>query len=419
MRPANPRRWWRAVFLGLVLAFVLPHAAYAATASPAPSAFDRRVDAISVRRLLTAPPAELVDPARQHGARVVTDLRQALFFLWAAAHIATFAWLWRSGRAARIRDALRRRLRSRVRLRLAFGAVLGSLPPLAGLPFALVSYRIGFNVGLTDEQLGFWLAHAALIGLADALAGAIMVTVALELVDRTRLWYVWFTAFVYVCALAVVTVYPVIMPSAYADAPLLAAHMDAAAPIEVRRTSGRTNTLVARTAGLGPFTRIMLGDTLARVTTEPELRYVIARQSAHVRHADVVKLALAGITLFVIAAALAVLISDRIGFRRDDDPLARLALVSALIGTMTIVLLPLYDAYARGLEWRADEDARQTLNDTVGAVRFLVRRSDDDMIPLCYRRSSSWYFADHPALGSRIAEMRGTQDPCPRSPFTR
>ena len=70
-------------------------------------------------------------------------------------------------------------------------------------------------------------------------------------------------------------------------------------------------------------------------------------------------------------------------------------------------------------ERRVSEDARQMLKSPVGAVRFLVRRADHDLISLCYRRSSSWYFADHPALGSRIAAMRRTEDPCPHSPATR
>ena len=148
--------------------------------------------------------------------------------------------------------------------------------------------------------------------------------------------------------------------------------------------------------------------------TAPELGYVLAHEDAHVAHRDVLKVTLMWTTLLVLACVLAVLISDRIGFRRDDDVLSRLALVGAFLGGAALLIFPLYNGYARGIEYRADEDARQRLSDPSAAIRFLVRRADDDMVTLCERRSSSWYFADHPALGSRIAAMRGSEDPCPR-----
>jgi Zn-dependent protease with chaperone function len=142
----------------------------------------------------------------------------------------------------------------------------------------------------------------------------------------------------------------------------------------------------------------------------------VEHEDAHVAHNDDLKLALIATTMFVFAVALAVLISDRIGFRRDDDAVSRLALVAAFLGGVLLVMFPLFNAYARGIEYRADEDARHRLRDPASAVRFLVRRADHDLVPLCYRRSSSWYFADYPAIGSRIAALRGSEDPCPHSP---
>ena len=158
---------------------------------------------------------------------------------------------------------------------------------------------------------------------------------------------------------------------------------------------------------------------LVAAATPPEISYVVAHEDAHVRHNDVLKMALIATTMFVFAVAIAVLISDRVGFRRDDDAVSRLALVGAFLGGVSLLLFPLFNGYARGIQYRADEDARQALREPTGAVRFMVRRADHDLVPLCYRRSSSWYFADHPALGSRIAAMRGSEDPCPHSPATR
>jgi hypothetical protein len=47
-------------------------------------------------------------------------------------------------------------------------------------------------------------------------------------------------------------------------------------------------------------------------------------------------------------------------------------------------------------------------------VRLFVRRADDDLVALCGRRTVRWYFESRPPLGSRIAAISKTADPCPR-----
>ncbi len=400
-----------------VLVACITAGATAATAPALRTTFDLRVDALSDHALLSKPPQDLVDPARQRAARTITDLRQGVFFFWAGAQIWAFAWLWRSGRAARLRDLLRRRVRSRWGYRAAFGASLGLLAPLAGLPYAFIAYRIGFNVGLTEEVIGSWLLDYARGMLVDAVGASVAVALVLELVDRTRLWYVAYLAILFAVSIEIVAADPVVFtPLTTQLTPL---PISAAAPVEMSNASARSRTLKASTTGIGPATRIILSDVLLAAATAPEIAYVVDHENAHVEHNDVLKMALIAIAMFVFSVAVAVLVSDRIGFRRDDDAVSRLALVGAFLGGVSLVMFPLFNAYARGIEYRADEDARHVRDNSVAAVRFLVRRADHDLIPLCYRRSSSWYFADHPALGSRIAEMRETEDPCPHSPATR
>lgn len=400
--------------LALCAVVVIALSGSVTTASAAPesdmrSRFDLRVDALPRASLVTLPPKELVDPSRQRGARIVTDVQQSLFFVWAAAQIFAFGWLWRSGNAARLRDWLRRRLRNVRVVRIAFGAILGAYAPLAALPFAFIRYRVGFNVGLTDEIIGAWLVRYALTMCTDALLTALVVVVVLELVDRTRLWYLAFTVFLFAITIGIAGIDPLVSARTGHD---VATPIAASVPVERATTSRKT--MSARVAGLGDLTRIIVGQPLLSAATAPELGYVLAHEDAHVAHRDVLKVTLMWTTLLVLACVLAVLISDRIGFRRDDDVLSRLALVGAFLGGAALLIFPLYNGYARGIEYRADEDARQRLSDPSAAIRFLVRRADDDMVTLCERRSSSWYFADHPALGSRIAAMRGSEDPCPR-----
>jgi hypothetical protein len=76
-------------------------------------AFDNhRVTAISSRRLLHTSAVALVDPVQQRRARAISDDQELLFAGWAVAPILAFYFLWQLGYAARLRDLLRRRMRS-------------------------------------------------------------------------------------------------------------------------------------------------------------------------------------------------------------------------------------------------------------------------------------------------------------------
>lgn len=388
--------------------------------------FDHHANALATRELLQTSPALLVDPVRQRSARVIGDWEHVAFFGWAGLQIIAFWWAWQSGNSARLRDVLRRRFRSRWVVRFLFGAAMGVVARIAALPFALAGYRIYFNAGLTEERLPVWIINYLISAAVVAVIAGIVVALVLELVDRTRLWYLAFIAILYVGVIGVVALEPVLFsPLAVLARPAPAAIVaqgDAVAraehtrpvPLSIFASSARTQTLVARTSGLGPFTTILIGDITDERLSPGERRVLLARQYAHVATHDNLQLTLIAITLFVFTAAIAVLLSDRIGFRRDDDALSRLALVAVFVGSVALVTFPLYNAYARGIEARADAIAMSATHAPADAVRLFVRRADDDMTPLCDRRTFRWYFNDRPSLGTRIAAIRGTNDPCPK-----
>jgi Zn-dependent protease with chaperone function len=405
--------------LALLLALFVPAAAGAQTRE------DQRVTAISAQTLMHASAASLVDPVRQRRARAIADYEDLIFGGWAIAPILAFWWLWSSGNAARLRDLLRRRLRAPWLQRAAFGAALGTLFTIASLPFAFAGYRVAHNVGLTEQTIPNWFLDELLRLVTVSLVTAIVVAVILALVDATRLWYLAFIGILYAAVLAVAAVEPVLFsPLTSNDRPAPAAIVaqgDAIArtlgtstvPLVITGTSQRTPSLVSRTSGLGPFARILLGDQALQSMTPGEREFVLARQYAHIKEHDVLLLTLAGTTLFVFAAALAVLISDRIGFRRDDDPLARLPLVGTFLGIAVLLLYPAFNSFERTSEWRADGLALTAVADRSAGVRLFVRRADDDLVALCGRRTVRWYFESRPPLGSRIAAIAKTADPCP------
>jgi Zn-dependent protease with chaperone function len=143
------------------------------------------------------------------------------------------------------------------------------------------------------------------------------------------------------------------------------------------------------------------------------VRVALAHAFAHIAYNDPMRQTLVAVTLFVFSAAIAVLLSDRVGFRRDDDALSRLALVATVLGCVLVVAYPIYNADARNVETRADRVALSATGDRAETVRAMVRWANDDLVPLCDRRSIRWYFDDRPPLGGRIAATAGSADPCP------
>jgi hypothetical protein len=387
---------------------------------------DRIVTAIPARALLHVSPVALADPVRQRRARAITDYQQGMFAGWALAPILAFLWLWRSGNAARLRDLLRRRFRTPWIVRAAFGGALGVLATVAAFPFAFAQYRIEASVGITFQPIPSWMLGEFVRVVIVALGSAVAVALVLELVDRTRLWYLAFIAIIYAFVLATVAVEPALFsPLASHQRPAPAhivalgdavAHRLGVAPVsvDIATDASRSGLSVARTSGLGPFTHIVLdNDALAR-TTPAEDAFILARQYALVLRGDVLVLAMWGTTLFVIAGALAVLVSDRIGFRRDDDPLSRLALVGTALGVAVLVLFPVFNGIQRGIVAQSDRTAVGVTGDRASAVRLMIRSANDGLIPLCGRRTTRWYFSARGQLGTRIAALTGQPDACPR-----
>ena len=423
--PTRSRRSARALVAGLALALAVLASigvAFAQVFHP-----DARIDQLSTQTLLALAPDQLVDPFRQHRADVISADQQLDFIPWALAPIVAFFWLWRSGNAARLRNLLSGGGHAIGWMqRATFGAALGVLAVLVQSPFALTSHRIAGGVGLSAQSITGWFVDEFVRMTLTALASAVLAAVVLAFVARTRLWYLWVLGFLYASAIVVVAVEPVLFaPLATSERPAPAqivatgdqiAGLIGTTPvqIEIVGSSERTNALINRTAGMYPFDRIVLGDTTVTRVTSGEMRFLIARSYVHLRDHDNLMLCLIGTTLFIVAAALGVLINDRIGFRRDDDSLARFPLVLSMVGVMVLIAWPIFNRFERARDLHADRVAIAATGDPASAVRFLVRRADDDLIPLCGLASSRWYFGSHAALGTRIAQARGTDDPCAR-----
>ncbi len=377
---------------------------------------------MSDRTLLTQSVVHLVNVNRQHAARAITGIRRPLFFAWAIAQVLAFAWLWRSGNAARIRNWLRRRTRMLALQRLFFGALLALTGALAGLPFSFASYRLLFNVGLTEQHIGSWLIDFSVGTIVGMIVVGLLVAIVLALVDRTHLWYVAVFFGLFVLASLGAAMRPVVLDPFFgperalqtrtlrARIVAIEATMKTTTPIVVTASAQRRTIDEPAVEGLGPTTRVLLPDSLLSVASDDEIAYLIAESLSEA--ADSFRRTCIGTFLLAVAAALAVLASDRIGFRRDDDPLVRLSLVAAFLGVFCLALYPVYNAYSREVTTRADIAALALTHDRAGGIRALVRIVDDGARQLCFPRSARIYFGARPSYGTRIAALQGVPDPC-------
>jgi len=415
----------------VALLLVVP--AIAPAKSNAPGRFaiqarlDHRVDALSVNDLLHLPPDKLVDPFRQRAAYALAHFTRPAFFITVFCQFGALLWLWHSGSAARLRDQLRRSIRHVVAVRALFGALLGLIASVAALPMSFASYRILHNAGLVPQDTASWLKDAAIEDVLTAIAAGVLVAMVMWFVARSRQWYLYTAALLYGFGLLILFAEPTLfapMFNTFQPLPVTspvyarvhAVVVDAGignAGIYITNDSKQSVAANAYVSGVGPSKRIVIGDTLLRTATPGEVAFTVAHEIGHYKNHDTLHGLFIAWLCFIFSSAIAVLIADRIGFRSDDDPLARLALVGSLLllaGLITYV--PLFNVYSRGIEARADRVALALTRDPASGVRLFVRTADDGMALVCPSAAVRFYFYSHPPVGSRIAALRGEPDPC-------
>ncbi len=334
------------------------------------------------------------------------------------------AYFWSSGAAAALRDRLRRRLHAEWSVRFAFGAALAFIARLAALLPAFYLYRVDrvmeLSVELTRVWALFWIANTL---LSMAIAGVI-VAIVLWLVDRTHQWYAYTIVVILGVSIAWSYASPLFQVSgahgeravrgdiqARVDEALARGRVPAVPVlVENARVSSIRDAVVV---GLGPFRRVVLTRSLVSGSTVPEIAFDVTDEIGHVLHADPLFFALIEGGIIIVFSALAVVLADRIRFRRDDDPLSRLALVGALLAVVYLAAVPVRNAALRSYDLDADRYAVQLTGDRAAAVRAIVRAADQRMEEACPELLPNLFLDVHPSPASRIAAINGAPTACP------
>lgn len=392
-----------------------------------PNALDREVSGLSAQALLHNAPSALVDPARAAAALHLQQFRTPLWIVMIALQIAVLAWFWNSGWSARLRDRLRLTIGTEFVVRFCFGALVAGLDKLAAFIPQALEYRymriLDLNTILFRSWLVEWIASTI---IAMAVAGCIA-SIVLWLADRTHQWYIYTIAAVMGFTLLVTYANPVVIAPAFTplsqarlSSPVrhnlerLEARTGANVPVLEEQISHRTHLDGTYVIGWGGTQRVVISDTLLAGASSAELTFVLARSVAWVSANTGLHVALVEGAFLILGVALAVFISDRIGFRRDDDPVSRLALLGAVMGGVYLVAVPFYNGYVRNVDRTTDAAALALTADRAAAVRLEVRRTDQALLPLCPNPFAYWYFDARVPAGTRISDLQGRPDFCAR-----
>ncbi len=400
----------RRVAWGFVVAAMLAFLSFgvAPAAAQRPNALDRRVDALTKVQLMTQPARALVDADRQAAASRRVHWTLLGWFLTSLFEAAALLYLWSSGNAAALRDALRRRVRSGWTVRFLFGAALALVARVAALLPAFYLYRVDRILELSTELTRvwalFWIYHT-LIGMIVA---GVIAAVVLWLAERTHQWYAY--TILAVLAASVAWAYT----SPYIESPRAPVRLERAGlpnvPVYVAGTDSALGDVAV--LGAGPSRHVVLSPGFVAGATEPEIEYRVAYELGRLLHGDLLSIALIEGGIIIVFAAIAIVIADRIRFRRDDDPLSRLAIVGGLLAFVYLAAVPVRNAALRSYVFDADRYAVGMTGDPTAAVRSLVRASDQRMEEVCPETAATLFLYTTPGAGARVSKINRIPSDC-------
>lgn len=386
-----------------------------------PNALDRRVDMLTVTALRSEPATVLVDPARQVAALRRAHLALPGWFLILLCESAALFYLWSSGGAAALRDWLRRRARSEWILRFSYGAALALLARIASFLPAFYLYRVARIMQMDLELTRWWLYSWAIHTILGMIVAGLIAAIVLGWVQRTHQWYVYTIGGILAGCVIWSYASPFVLAGTRSIHPVegrLATQVHAVAVranfpgVPVDAVAGSTIG-DATVRGLGGSRTILLSDPLIAGSTVAEIEYEVAVQLGHVAHRDLISIALIQGGIIIVFAALAVVLADRIRFRRDDDPLSRLAIVGALLALLYIAAVPVRNALLRSYDFSADQYAVALTGDPAAAVRALVRASDQRMEEVCPEFTTTLFLYASPSTSERVAAINHVRSACP------
>jgi STE24 endopeptidase len=293
-------------------------------------------------------------------------------------------------------------------------------------PLAWVrGYWLPRRFGLLHQPFAAWLADRGKALALSALLGVAGLEAIYATLRFTTWWWLWAAAaflLLYTVMTAIVPLW--VLPLFYRlrpleDGPLRARILDLAqrlgvpaVDVVVADHSRKSRTANAAVVGLGRTRRILLFDTLLQHFSPEQVESVLAHELGHHVHGDIRRglVAQTVLTLVTFAAADAVFRAGvrPLGLEGIADP-GGLPWLVLVLSALTLVLVPLANAFSRVIERQADDFALAATRDPaafIGAMDELARLNLAERRP---HRLKELLLYSHPAIDRRIARARALQ----------
>jgi STE24 endopeptidase len=299
--------------------------------------------------------------------------------------------------------------------------MLTALNKLLGLGLDYYGFRLEHKFQLSNQTLRSWARDQVKGWLVGLVIGSLLV----ELVYATiranpRFWWliawaIFIVLFVFFAQIAPVVLFPLF----YKFKPL----ENEALKERLMRLSARAGTRVkgvyewklseksrkanAALAGIGPTRRIIIADTLLEKYSDDEIEAILAHELGHHVHRHIPKgiLVEAGVTLVGFWAANQILhyaIERRHMFEQMAD-IANLPLLMLISAVLSLLLLPVLNAYSRFNERQADRYSYTAIPSIKPFVSGMNKLADQNLAERQPSRLVEVVFHSHPAISKRIA----------------
>jgi STE24 endopeptidase len=286
----------------------------------------------------------------------------------------------------------------------------------------LGGFELPRRYGLSHESLGQWLrdrVKGGLLGIGLATAGAL---VAYGLLRSTPWWWLWAGAAFSVGGVLLAFVIPIwLVPLFYRLTPLAEGDLRSrllrlaerarvpAVGVWIADQSRRSRTANAAVTGLGRTRRILVFDTLVSRFEPEEVEAVLAHELGHHVAGDVWRgLAVQGaVTLAALWVADRVLgaAAGALGLSGPSD-IAGLPLLGLVTMAVSLIALPVVNAWSRRVETRADDFALRLTGDPGPFIGAMERLADLNLSERDPHFLKELVLLSHPSIGRRIARAR-------------
>ncbi len=315
------------------------------------------------------------------------------------------------------------------RLRLpAFVTILSTLDWLISLPIAFYSgYILEWRYNLSTQRLRHWLLDQLKVHGLSVAFGVPLITSFYQVVRRWphRWWLIVSAAMLPFTAL-LSELFPVLIaplfnkyePIKDPDLESELRQLASREGVEISRVmrmdmSRRTKKSNAFFTGLGRNRRIVLADTLLDQFSKDEIEAVVAHELGHQVRRDTWKMVgISGlattISMFLLSRIFPVstrLLPSKYRDKELSSP-ANMPLLGLLLQLITLVEMPLVNAYSRRVEYAADEYAVRVTRKPEALVSALQRLQKSNLVDPDPPLITKVLLHSHPSIKDRVNRIR-------------